>query len=146
MRNLKILVDEKLRTNIGFNLKPPRALYLVLWPTYIDSPEGQKCPMNQLEIRSSTIYRAKTFKRSVSHQEHSSLKISALKDHSKRETFCEGRGGGLILFIKIENILFYPWTSVLFCSLYVKWIWLDKMKSLLLQNSVENFLYFVEDK
>ncbi len=42
MGNLNILLDEKLRTDIGFNLKPPRALYLVLRRNYIDSPEGQK--------------------------------------------------------------------------------------------------------
>jgi hypothetical protein len=42
IRNLKILSDEKLRTDIGFNLKPPRALYLVLRRSDVDSPEGQK--------------------------------------------------------------------------------------------------------
>ncbi len=45
--------------------------------------------MNQLEIRSSTTYRAEIFIRSVSHQDHSSLKILVQKDHSKWEIVCE---------------------------------------------------------
>jgi hypothetical protein len=44
IHNLKFLSDEKLRTNIGFNLKPPRALYLVLRWCDINSPEDQKWP------------------------------------------------------------------------------------------------------
>jgi len=42
IRNLKILSDEKLRTDVGFNLKPTRALYLVLGRSFVNSPEGQK--------------------------------------------------------------------------------------------------------
>jgi len=48
--------------------------------------------MNQLEIRSSTTYRAEIFTRSVSHQDHSSLKISAQKEQPKREIVSEGGG------------------------------------------------------
>ena len=67
IRNLKILSDEKLRTDIGFNLKPPRALYLVLRRSDVDSPEGQKRPINQLEIWSSTTYRAEIFTKNIPH-------------------------------------------------------------------------------
>ena len=67
IRNLKILSDEKLRTDVGFNLKPTRALDLVLGRSFVNSPEGQKWPINQLEIGSSTTYRAEIFTRSISH-------------------------------------------------------------------------------
>ena len=98
-----------MRTDLSFNLKPPRALYLVLRESLVNSPEGQKSPMNQLELQSSTTYRAAIFTRSVSHQEHSSLKISAQKDHSKWEIFCEG-GGALIDYrpIKLEKVNLSP--------------------------------------
>ncbi len=98
IHNLKILSDEKLRTNIGFNLKPPRALYLVLWRRDTHSPEGQKWPMNQLEILSNTTNRAEIFTRSVSLRDHSSLKISARKDHPKWEIVSEGA---------LKHLLFY---------------------------------------
>jgi len=42
IHNLKILSDEKLRTDTGFNLKPSRALYLVLRRSDVGSPESQK--------------------------------------------------------------------------------------------------------
>ena len=92
IRNLKILSDKKLRTDIGVYLKWPRSLYLVLRRSYADSPEGQKWPMNQLEIRFGTTSRAEIFTRSVSFQDHSSLKISAQKYHSKWEIISEGGG------------------------------------------------------
>jgi hypothetical protein len=41
IRDLKILSDEKLRTDIGFNLKPPRVLYLVSRRSDVDSPVGK---------------------------------------------------------------------------------------------------------
>jgi hypothetical protein len=42
IHNFKILFDEKLRTDIGFNLRPARALYLVLRRSDVDFSEGQK--------------------------------------------------------------------------------------------------------
>jgi hypothetical protein len=54
--------------------------------------------MNQLEIRFGTTNWAEIFTRSVSFQDHSSLKISAQKDHSKWEI--DSEGGGLL---KVED-------------------------------------------
>ena len=65
--NFKILVDEKLRTGVGFNLKPPRALYLFWRWSYNDSPGSHKWAINRLEVRSNSMYRAESFTNSVSH-------------------------------------------------------------------------------
>jgi hypothetical protein len=90
IHNLKILSDKKLNTDIGFNLKPPQALYLVLRRSDVDSPEGQKSPMIQLKLRCSTANPAEIFTIGVSRQDHSSLKFSAQKTHSKWEIIFEG--------------------------------------------------------
>jgi hypothetical protein len=79
-----------LHTDIGFNLKPPQALYLVLRRSDVDSPKGQKWPMIQLKLRCSTANTAEIFTRGVSRQDHSSLKFSAQKTHSKWEIIFEG--------------------------------------------------------
>jgi hypothetical protein len=67
--------------------------------------------MNQLEIRFGTINRAEIFTRSVSLQDHSSLKISAQTDHPKWEIVSEG-GSSLIysdwtIFLNDENAFTY---------------------------------------
>jgi hypothetical protein len=59
--------------------------------------------MNQLEIRSSTTYRAEIFTRGVSHQDHSSLKISAQKDQPKWEIVSEGGAGPLSIYQQGEE-------------------------------------------
>ena len=59
------------------------ARYFVLWRSDINSPEGQKWPMTQLKLRSSMANRADIFTRGVTLQDHSSLKFSAQKIHSK---------------------------------------------------------------
>jgi hypothetical protein len=82
-----------MRTDIGFNFRLARALYLVFRRSDVDFREGQKWPMNQLEVRSGTIDRAEIFIRSVSHKDHSSLKFSAQTDHPKWEIVSEGGGG-----------------------------------------------------
>jgi hypothetical protein len=92
IHNLIILSDEKLRNDIGFNLKTPQVLYLVLRRSDVDSPEGQKWPMIQLKLRSTTANHAEIFTRGVSLQGHSSLKFSAQKTHSKWEIISEGEG------------------------------------------------------
>jgi hypothetical protein len=48
--------------------------------------------MNQLEIRFSRTNRAEIFTRSVSLQDHSSLKISAQGNHSKWQNVSKGGG------------------------------------------------------
>jgi hypothetical protein len=48
--------------------------------------------MDQLKTRFSTTDRAETFTRSVSHKDHSSVKISAQTDHPKWEIVSEGGG------------------------------------------------------
>jgi hypothetical protein len=103
IHNLKIPSDEKMRTEMGFNLKQLRALYLVLGRSYNDSPEGQKWPMNQLEIGFGTTNRAEIFTRSVSLQDHSSLKISAQTDHPKWEIV--SKGGFPLKWVQKENVL-----------------------------------------
>jgi hypothetical protein len=88
--NLKILFGQKLRTGMGFNLKQARARYLVLLRGFVNSPEAQKWPMSQLKTRFGMTDRAEIFTRSVSLQDHSSLKISAQTDHPKWEIVSEG--------------------------------------------------------
>ncbi len=97
-------------TDIGFNLKPARALYLLLQWSYIHSLEGQKWSMNQLEVRSGTTDRAEIFTRSVSHKDHSSLKISAQTVHPKWEIVSEG-GFPLNRFTEI-NWYFFFWLFI----------------------------------
>jgi hypothetical protein len=92
IHNLEILSDEKLGTDMGFNLRPARALYLVLRRSDVDCREGQKLPMNQLGIGFSRTNRAEIFTRSVSLQDHSSLKISAQGNHSKWQNVSKGEG------------------------------------------------------
>ena len=90
------MFGQQLRTDIGFNLKPSRPIRLVLRRRGVDSPEGQKWwPANQLEIRFRTIYRAEIFTRSISHQDHSFLKMSAQMDHAKWQIVREAGGEGL---------------------------------------------------
>jgi len=79
------LSDEKLRTDMDFSLWRTQALYLLFWQSFIDSPEGQKWPMNQLEMRFGTSNWVEIFSRSISYEDHSFPKISAEKNHSKWE-------------------------------------------------------------
>jgi hypothetical protein len=43
---LKILSDEKLRPDIGFNLRPTRALHIILQRSNVDFHEDQKSSMD----------------------------------------------------------------------------------------------------
>ena len=88
--NIKILVELKLRTDIGFNLRAVRARHLTLQRSLFNSREGQKRPVNQLKIRPSITNRTEIFTRSVSLQDKSFLKISVQNDYSKWEIIFKG--------------------------------------------------------
>ena len=59
--------------------------------------------MNQLKPRFSKSNRAEIFTRDVSLQDHSTLRISAQKDHPKWEIVSEGGGGPLNYAVDVDR-------------------------------------------
>ena len=90
---MKILFRQKLCTDISFNLRQTRARYLVLQRSFVNSPEGQKLPINQLKLEFTKANRAEIFTRVISPKDQQFLKISAQKTNPEWEII--SRGGGL---------------------------------------------------